>query len=154
MMTDDGISNTEKRNFFEKPLVSLHGDDNYELNEPSSCLQPSSFICSENRGTIGATARASTISFKRPAGGSFGVTSQNENIRVFLRMRPFNSNEQVDADYAAQKWVVTDEGTSITLQTAERDAPPQLMTYPLKQAQAQKARKSQSPLDKGNTPGG
>ena len=67
--------------------------------------------------------RVSTISAKKPA-GSIGVTSQNENIRVFLRMRPFNSNEQVDADYAAQKWVVTDEGTSVTLQTAERDAPP------------------------------
>ena len=38
MMTDDGISNTEKRNCFEKPLVNLNGDDNYELNEPSSYL--------------------------------------------------------------------------------------------------------------------
>ena len=37
-MTDDGISNTEKRNCFEKPLVVLNGDDNYELNEPSSYL--------------------------------------------------------------------------------------------------------------------
>ena len=32
MMTDDGISNTEKRYCFEKPLVNLNGDDNYELN--------------------------------------------------------------------------------------------------------------------------
>ena len=35
---EDAISNSEKRDAFARPLVNLTGDDNYELNEPSSVL--------------------------------------------------------------------------------------------------------------------
>lgn len=52
--------------------------------------------------------------------GLAGRGAKNENIRVYLRMRPYNEREleeqQAEAATPQAKWVITNEGTAITLQ--------------------------------------
>ena len=50
--------------------------------------------------------------------GAKSVGPSNENIRVFLRMRPFNKSEtdSGESQNAARKWILQNQKTSIQLQ--------------------------------------
>lgn len=94
--------NDERRTYFDKPLANLQGGDNtFSIDESTSNLYSARAPALRLSSSLNVPTRL--------------VGTQNENIRVFLRMRPFNQHEMGDQESACQQWVLLANRTAISL---------------------------------------
>jgi len=131
-MIDDGELG---RNIFEKSLINLHTDESSSFQEQSGLLHSERFNAARTQSSLNVPVRL--------------VGTQNENIRVFLRMRPFNNYEMGEQDNAGQQWALLADRTAITLQqrSISREPPQGTASGQSKQTHDLTSRRSQSPLD-------